>query len=113
MAVRIDARTVFEPDAFVLCGEPRDRRSIEVDDPVIVVEVMSPSSRDVDTTAKLAEYFRLPSVRHHLVVDSESRSVVHHHRSGSGTIETRILRSGPLDLDPPGLSVVIERFFSD
>ena len=57
LAVRITARTAYQPDALVYCGArlPPDAR--EVADPVIVVEVLSPSTEMRDTHRKLIGYF--------------------------------------------------------
>ena len=44
MSVRVDADTVYEPDALVRCGPRLDDDAVEVADPLIVVEVVSPSS---------------------------------------------------------------------
>ena len=74
---------------------------------MIVVEVVSPSSRGIDRSAKLAGYFSLPSVRHYLIVDTDKRTVLHHRRDDEGRIEVRILPDGPLSLDPPGLELAI------
>ena len=41
---------------------------------MIVVEVLSPSTRHIDASKKLAGYFRLPSVAHYLIVDPTSGS---------------------------------------
>src|SRR5688572_24369727 len=49
VSLRIDDRTVYEPDALVRCGPTAPGEAMEVDDPVIVVEVVSPSTRGVDT----------------------------------------------------------------
>lgn len=111
MAVRIDDDTVYEPDALVRCGEPLADDEVKVTDPVIVVEVLSPSSRARDTGAKLEDYFRMPSLRHYLIVKTENRTVVHHQRQDDGTIQTRIARSGTLRLDPPGLDATVEAMF--
>lgn len=105
MAVRIDAATVYEPDALVRCGPPLDDQAIEVRDPMIVVEVVSPSSHKRDTGSKLADYFRLPSLRHYLIVKTENRVVIHHGRDDAGTIVTRIVYDGAIRLDPPGLDL--------
>ena len=113
VSVRVDAQTVYEPDALVRCGEPADRNAIEIGDPVIVVEVVSPSSQSVDTGAKLADYIRLASVRHYLIVKDENQTVIHHLKAADGRIETRIVRSGALHMDPPGISVKVESFFVD
>jgi Uma2 family endonuclease len=111
MSVRIDDTTIYEPDTLVRCGEPVDDETVEVTDPVIVVEVVSPSTRGVDTGSKMADYFRLPSIRHYLVVNGRSRSITHHARDDAGRIESYIIRTGSLDLNPPGITVVVESFF--
>jgi len=105
MAVRVDAATVYEPDAMVRCGPPMDDDAIEVMDPVIVVEVVSPSSHKRDSGTKLEDYFRIPSVRHYLIVKTENKAIIHHRRDETGEIFTHILREGVLHLDPPGLTV--------
>jgi Uma2 family endonuclease len=105
MAVRVDANTIYEPDAMVRCGPPVDDNATEVTDPVIVVEVVSPSSRKRDSGGKLEDYFRIPSVRHYLIVKTENQAIIHHRRDEAGDISTHIVRDGILRLDPPGLSV--------
>ncbi len=112
LGVRIDESTFYQPDALVRCGVPLDKETMEIADPVIVVEVLSPSTESVDTGAKLLDYFRLPTMRHYLVVDDGKRSVIHYYR-GAGEIEMHIRDSGPFVLDPPGLTVVVESFFED
>ena len=111
--VRIDDRTVYEPDALVRCGPPLPGDAIEATDPIIVVEVVSPSSRGIDRGVKLASYFSLPSVRHYLIVDTDKRVVIHHRRDEQGQITVRIFRDGPLTLDPPGLTIEIQDVFVD
>jgi Uma2 family endonuclease len=113
MTVRVDKYTAHEPDALVYCGARLPPDAIEVPNPVIVVEVLSPSTRHVDASAKLAGYFRLPSVQHYLVVDAEQRLVIHHARRGSQPIATRVLSTGTLELDPPGLKLPVKRLFAE
>jgi Uma2 family endonuclease len=112
MAVVVDASTVYEPDASVRCGEPLRPEAVRFSDPVIVVEVVSPSSRSLDATRKLVGYFSLPSVRHYLLIDLHSRAVIHHGRDAEDDIRTRILREGALRLEPPGLSLEIGDLFA-
>ena len=111
MAVRVDDATVYEPDALVRCGAPLPDDAVQIVDPLIVVEVLSPSSRARDAAAKLEDYFRMPSVRHYLIVKTENRTVIHHRLDDDGSIATRILRGGALELAPPGLRVTVESFF--
>ena len=52
MAIRIDEGTVYEPDASVRCGPRLPQDAIELPDPQIVVEMLSPSSRAQDSGAQ-------------------------------------------------------------
>jgi Uma2 family endonuclease len=109
--VRIDADTAFEPDVVVSCVEVPD--GLLVPEPLIVVEVLSPSTRDKDFTIKLAGYAGLPSVAHYLLVDTQRPLVVHHHRSpGEPEFRTSIARSGILRLDPPGLDLDLDAIYA-
>ena len=109
--VQIDAATAFEPDVVVSCAEVPD--GLLVPEPLIVVEVLSPSTRDKDFTVKLAGYAALPSVAHYLLVDTQRRLVVHHHRSpGEQEFRTSIARSGTLRLDPPGLDLDLDAIYA-
>jgi Uma2 family endonuclease len=111
MTVRIDDSTVYEPDALVRCGPRTPDESVEIPDPIIVVEVISRSSRSIDSGAKLDDYFTVPSVRHYLVVNADTGTITHHSRNESGDISSRILRAGELVLDPPGLRIEVSDLF--
>jgi Uma2 family endonuclease len=111
VAVKVDARTTFEPDASVVCGSHRSDETIAIDNPVIVVEVLSASTAAVDHGRKLSGYFSLPSVHHYLILDPERRVVIHHKRGQGETIETRVLTNGVARLDPPGFEVAVEALF--
>jgi Uma2 family endonuclease len=102
--VRIDEHTVYEPDALVYCGSPPPPTSMLIPNPVVLVEVLSPTTSHSDTSAKLIGYFKLPSVAHYLIVDPDARTVTHHRR---GRVPN-VLNEGPLHLDPPGLDLTIE-----
>jgi len=107
MTVRVDHDTAHEPDALVYCGEKLPDTAIEVPSPVIVVEVLSPSTRHIDASAKLAGYFRVRSVAHYLIIDPDRRLVIHHARAEGDAIATRIVTEGALRLDPPGMDVAV------
>jgi Uma2 family endonuclease len=107
MTVRIDDVTAYEPDALVYCGVKLVPSAVEVPNPVIVVEVLLPSTRHIDLAAKLADYFRLPSIAHYLIVDPDKPRILHHARAGGDTILTRIVTEGSLDLDPPAVEIAM------
>ena len=103
MTVRIDAATAYEPNGSVYCGAKLQASSLEVINPIIVVEVLSKSTQHIDSGVKLPSYFRLPSVMHYLIVDPDRPLVIHHARATDDSILTRIVRAGAIPLDPPGI----------
>ena len=112
MTVRVDARTTYEPDALVYCGAEADPSSVEIPNPVILVEVLSRSTRHIDTSVKLPAYFRVPSVMHYLVIDLSEPLIVHCRR-GTGDIQTRVVREGTITLDPPGLVIAVADVYGE
>src|SRR5260370_939147 len=78
MTVRVDAHTAHEPDALVYCGEELPDTAVEVPNPAIVVEVLSPSTRHIAASAKLARYFRIQDVQQYLIVDPDNRLCISH-----------------------------------
>lgn len=110
--IEVDDGNDYEPDAVVACGELAAGGATVVPNPVVVVEVLSPSTRGGDLTRKLVGYFKLPSVQHYLIVWAERPQAIHHRRRDDGpTIETQIVTSGEIRLDPPGLSISIEDIY--
>jgi Uma2 family endonuclease len=110
MTVRINPRNAYEPDALVVCPPP-PRDAVEIPNPIIVVEVLSPGTAAHDHGAKLDGYFSLPSVVHYLILDPDRAVLIHHKRGQAGAIETRILREGLLKLDPPGIEADVKAMF--
>ena len=95
--------------SYAASKSPPTRSSI--DNPIVVVEVLSPSTAAIDHGRKLSGYFSLPSVEHYLILDPERRVVIHHKRGQGDAIETRVLSEGSAKLDPPGFAVAVEALF--
>ncbi len=94
MAFRIDNSTAYEPDALVYCGLKLPADALEVPNPIIVVEVLSPSTRRIDASLNLAGYFRALSVAHYLIVNPDQPLIIHHARGINDAILTHIVREG-------------------
>ncbi len=109
--VRINKSKSFQPDALVYCGDRKPADDVELIDPVIVCEVLSPDSIDRDHGEKLEGYFSLSSIEHYLIVDPDRHVVIHHRRGTGDEIITRIIKSGALKLDPPGLMIAVDGLF--
>jgi Uma2 family endonuclease len=112
MAVRVDEETIYQPDVVLRCGPPLEDDALEVPDPLLLVEVVSPSTSRLDTGGKLDGYFRIATVRHYLILSTRTRTVILHTRDTTeGPIATRILRDGALALDPPGILLDVPALF--
>ncbi|MEX6506317.1 Uma2 family endonuclease [Jiella sp. M17.18] len=74
---------VRRPDAGVDCGK-RDADDLIAREPVLIVEVLSPSTRDFDRVGKLAEYKAVPSVRTILYVEPNRPEVYVFERGAYG-----------------------------
>lgn len=55
--------------------------------PVLLFEVLSPSTRDYDRGARREHYQQISSLQHPLLIDQPARAVWHHWRSASGLWE--------------------------
>ena len=103
------ANTGREPDCIVAAGSDHDPDSMTVDDPLIIVEVVSPSTEKTDTVDKLAEYFTIPTVRHYVIVRQTERVIEHHARGAKGRVRKRVAKPGDtLKFDPPGFEVAVD-----
>ena len=111
MTVEIDQDTDYEPDALINCGPPIPDEDTVAPNPVVIVEVLSPSTAGVDAGGKLADYFRLPSVRHYLLVRPTRREIIHHRRVDD-RIETKVVCEGFVELDPPGIRLAIDEVYA-
>ena len=77
----------YYADAAVVCGRfmrhPGD--PIAVTNPTPLVEVLSPSADTFDRGDKFADYQRLASLRHYLLVSTRTQRVEHYRRNDYGT----------------------------
>ena len=81
IAVRSRHGARFQPDLSVVRGEPqRYEDSNDLLNPVLVVEALSPSTRDHDLDTKLPIYRSMPTMEHILIIEQDRPLVQHHSR---------------------------------
>ena len=75
MKVRVADDAVLYPDLMVTCGgaEAGDQQIVE--DPRLIIEVLSPSTQGYDRRNKFALYRRLPSLREYVLIDPGTREI--------------------------------------
>jgi Uma2 family endonuclease len=113
VAVALDGAECRIPDIVVTCAPTIDETARLVPEPLIVVEVASPSTRFADVNDKVEFYSRIASVRHYLVVEQDQHRVVYHGRGPSGGLEPRILRAGTIIMEPPGIPLALADLYRD
>ena len=69
------------PDGMVVCS-PVDRTATVVHDPVVVFEVLGPTTAPKDRIAKAREYQATPSVQRYIMLEQDSVNAVVYARSG-------------------------------
>ena len=78
------ADAFYYPDVMVACreGNPLAGDAPVVDDPVLVIEVLSPSTEATDRREKLQAYRTLPSLREYALVSQDRQQVEVYRREG-------------------------------
>jgi excisionase family DNA binding protein len=103
--------TELRPDILVRRGPVGDRTYI--DDPIVVIEVMSSASKPRDERLKHSFYRYMPTVRHIVLVDAERMTVQHDVRTEGGY--DRSILADPkavIDLTAVGFSIALEEVYS-
>lgn len=72
---------VYRPDIRVACGDTRNTKGDYVDEPCLVIEVISPSTARIDKREKLSSYREIPSIEEYVLVAQKPAHVVIHRRS--------------------------------
>jgi Uma2 family endonuclease len=92
LRIHVKAENLYTyPDAAVVCGKVRflERRNDTILNPMVVFEVLSPSTREYDRTQKFTLYKGLTSLEEYVLVDSEQARVeCFRRREGEWTVVT-------------------------
>jgi Uma2 family endonuclease len=99
-------------DGGVACGKWQIHSDgMALLNPVLLYEVLSPSTEDYDRGAKLDHYRQIVSLRHVLLIEQPSRCVTHHHRDDDGAWATHVFQSGSVDLSDLGGTVALDEIY--
>lgn len=113
MKLRASENAFYYPDVMVVCeplepGNPDFQR-----DPCLVVEVLSPSTEQIDRREKLLTYQNIPGVGAYLVVSQDRRRVERHFRGEDGLWrKADLVNEGRLPLPcPPGAELTLDEVY--
>lgn len=101
----------YYPDLVLICN-PVDDAATFISTPCFVVEVLSPSTRDLDRREKLMAYTALPSVQGYLLVDTAARAARLYGRDGNAWVEQYAEETGTLYLPCLDVELSLEKIYA-
>ena len=111
--LRAAADRVYYPDVILACGKAAHVDLI-VEEPVLVVEVTSPSTRATDRREKLAAYQHIPSLRMYLIVDQRRRHVFVYRRDAAGDwLREEVTGDGAIAIPTLGTQLGMDEIYDD
>jgi len=104
MRINIPENTLFTyPDISIFCGEVKtlkeDQNTATL--PKVIIEILSPSTRNYDRGEKFMLYRAIPSLKEYILVDSESIHVEHFAINKEGLWQLK-------ELNNPGEEIFLE-----
>lgn len=116
MRVKVQPSGLYTyPDVIIVCGKPEfeDRHGDTLLNPLVLFEVISPSTEAYDRGAKSKQYRQLASLQELVLVASESLHVERYHRSDDG--EWRLWestdRAAALPLNSIGVEISLAEIY--
>lgn len=102
---------VYRPDVWMGCGEVRNAKGECVDEPRLVIEVLSPSTARFDRREKVASYREIPSIEEYVVAAQKPIQVVVYRRAEQWEPQILETLESVLELRTVGLSLPLARIY--
>jgi Uma2 family endonuclease len=104
---------VYRPDVWMACGDARNAKGAYVDEPRLVIEVLSPSTARFDRREKVASYREIPSIEEYVVVAQKPANVVIYRRAEQWKPQVLETLESVLELRTVGLALPAARIYED
>lgn len=105
------AGSVRHPDAYVSCG-PFAAGSIDAENPVVVFEVLSPSTASTDHVIKNAEYRDTPSIQRYVLLAQDRIAATVFERRGADWVGALVTDPGAtLEMPEIGIAVPMAELY--
>ena len=98
------------PDGMVVCS-PLDPTATIVHDPVVVFEVLSPSTTRRDRIVKAREYQATPSIQRYVMLEQDGVGATVYARTHDAWSVLVLKPNDPLDMPEIGLSIPLAEFY--
>jgi Uma2 family endonuclease len=106
------ATTIRYPDALVTCSRG-DPRSTFAPDPVVIFEILSPSSAGQDLGAKNVEYQTLPSLKRYVVLHQSLAAAEVFHRADGEWTHVFVTAEGALDMPEIEARIPLDEIYEE
>ena len=115
LRVRVSSRMYTYPDVSVVCGKPLladDQKDVLLN-PIVIFEVLSPSTELYDRGMKFQLYRTIPSLREYILVDQNKVQIEHYIRQDSSawTLRDHQGLDAELKLDSIGASLPLRLIY--
>lgn len=111
--LRVASDRIYYPDVMVVCRELAGDE-IVLENPSLVVEVTSPSTRTTDRREKLASYRAIPSLVAYAIVEQRRRMVTVYSRARGGDWQgVEHVGSGDIPLEFLGTTLTLDEIYED
>lgn len=105
-------QNVRYPDLSVTCSPIAGSDDI-VPDPVVVIEILSPSTERDDRGRKKFDYFATPSIRQYAIVEQDERRIDLYTRTETAWIDEVITGNAVLNLSAVGVAIPLDTIYED
>ena len=100
------------PDVSVTCTLVRGNDDIVLE-PVLVVEIVSPSTEREDRGRKKFDYFATPSIRQYAIIEQDERRIDLYTRTGAEWTNEVVEKNAVLKLSSIGVEVSLDTIYED
>ncbi len=104
------AGSIRYPDAMVYC-RPVDQRAQFIEDPVVVFEILSPSTTLTDSIIKNREYRDTPSIRRYVMLEQNFPAATVFERAGDDWIGHLMVDDAVLAMPEIGIEIALAELY--
>jgi len=108
----IASDSVRYPDIVVTC-QPVDGTDDIVPEPIVVIEVISPSTEREDRGRKKFDYFATPSIRQYAIIEQDERLIDLYTRTGDQWTDEIVEGDTVLKLSSIGVEISLDTIYED
>ncbi|WP_149535666.1 Uma2 family endonuclease [Siccirubricoccus phaeus] len=106
------AGSIRYPDGFVACS-PAAANDRVIHDPVVLFEILSPSTQAMDRIVKAREYRDTPSAMRYVMLEQDRPAATIHAREGDRWVVSILVAGETLELPELGLSLPLDELYED